>query len=68
MAKKSEMASMTVAELNKKEADLRRERFNLKLQLAIGQLEDTAAIGRTRRDLARTLTYKNQKLSAEKSK
>ena len=34
----------------------RQELFNLRFQHATGQLEDTAALKRAKRDLARTLT------------
>ena len=34
----------------------RQELFNLRFQHATGQLEDTAALRRAKRDLARTLT------------
>jgi large subunit ribosomal protein L29 len=34
----------------------RQELFNLRFQHATGQLEDTAALGRAKKDLARTLT------------
>jgi large subunit ribosomal protein L29 len=37
-------------------ANARQELFNLRFQHATGQLEDTAALRRAKRDLARTLT------------
>jgi large subunit ribosomal protein L29 len=37
-------------------AGARQELFNLRFQHATGQLEDTAALARAKRDLARTLT------------
>ena len=39
----------------------RQELFNLRFQHATGQLEDTAALGRAKRDLARTLTVARQR-------
>ena len=39
----------------------REELFNLRFQHATGQLEDTAALGRAKRDLARTLTVAEQR-------
>jgi large subunit ribosomal protein L29 len=39
----------------------RQELFNLRFQHATGQLEDTAALGRAKRDLARTLTVAKQR-------
>jgi large subunit ribosomal protein L29 len=41
--------------------DARQELFNLRFQHATGQLEDTAALGRAKRDLARTLTVARQR-------
>ena len=39
----------------------RQELFNLRFQHATGQLEDTAALGRAKRDLARGLTVARQR-------
>ena len=39
----------------------RQELFNLRFQHATGQLEDTAALGRAKRDLARALTVARQR-------
>ena len=39
----------------------RQELFNLRFQHATGQLEDTAALGRAKKDLARTLTVARQR-------
>jgi large subunit ribosomal protein L29 len=39
----------------------RQEIFNLRFQHATGQLEDTAALKRAKRDLARTLTVARQR-------
>ncbi len=39
----------------------RKEVFNLRFQHATGQLEDTAALKRAKRDLARTLTVANER-------
>jgi large subunit ribosomal protein L29 len=39
----------------------RQELFNLRFQHATGQLEDTAALGRAKRDLARLLTVARQR-------
>ena len=39
----------------------RQELFNLRFQHATGQLEDTAALRRAKRDLARTLTVAKQR-------
>ena len=42
-------------------ADSRQELFNLRFQHATGQLEDTAALRRAKRDLARTLTVASER-------
>jgi large subunit ribosomal protein L29 len=39
----------------------RQEIFNLRFQHATGQLEDTAALKRAKRDLARTLTVAHER-------
>ena len=39
----------------------RQEIFNLRFQHATGQLEDTAALTRAKRDLARTLTIARER-------
>ena len=39
----------------------RQELFNLRFQHATGQLEDTAALGRAKKDLARSLTVARQR-------
>ena len=54
--KGSEIQRMTDDELLAAEDDLRRTLFNLKIQHATGQLENTAKLGLTRRDLARVKT------------
>ena len=47
--KKNQFNGMTAAELKK-------ELFNLRFQLATGQLQDTMAIANTKRDIARAKT------------
>ncbi len=39
----------------------RQELFNLRFQHATGQLEDTAALGRAKKDLARTMTVARER-------
>ena len=43
-------------ELNDQLVDLRKEAFNLRFQVASGQLENTARIRQVRRDIARVKT------------
>lgn len=54
--KAKEVREMTVEELNKKLDDLKVELFNLRFQLAVNQLENTARIGEVKRDIARIKT------------
>ena len=50
--KKNQFNGMTAAELNDKVVELKKELFNLRFQLATGQLQDTMAIANTKRDIA----------------
>lgn len=55
--KTNEFAELTAAELEAKLRDLKEEAFNLRLQQATGQLENTDRIRIVRRDTARAMTY-----------
>lgn len=55
--KTNPFAELTVSELEAKLRDLREEAFNLRLQQATGQLENSARIRTVRRDTARVQTY-----------
>jgi large subunit ribosomal protein L29 len=54
--KAKELRDQTMEELTMKEGELRQEVFNLKLQKAAGQLANTAAIVKAKKDLARVKT------------
>lgn len=54
--KAKEVREMTVEELNKKLNDLKVELFNLRFQIAVNQLENTARIGEVKKDIARIKT------------
>ena len=54
--KKNQFSEMSAAELNEKVVELKKELFNLRFQLATGQLQDTMAIANTKRDIARCMT------------
>ena len=54
--KKNQFSEMSAAELNDKVVELKKELFNLRFQLATGQLQDTMAIVNTKRDIARAKT------------
>ncbi|MEW6054488.1 MAG: 50S ribosomal protein L29 [Nitrospirota bacterium] len=63
--KTSEFRAMTVNELNQKEQDLRKELFNLRFQQATGEIENPMRIRTVRKDIARVLTIKSEKLRAK---
>jgi large subunit ribosomal protein L29 len=48
-------------ELLNKAQELKKELFNLKIQMATGQLNNTALLNRTRKDLARIMTVIREK-------
>ena len=54
--KKNQFSEMSAAELNEKVVELKKELFNLRFQLATGQLQDTTAIHNTKREIARAKT------------
>ena len=56
MAKASELKELSLADLQKREAEFKEELFNLRFQLATGQLENTARISKVRKDIARVKT------------
>ncbi len=60
--KPSELKTMTIEELTKKEQDLRRELFNLRFQKTTGEIENPKRIGTVRKVLARVLTIKSEKV------
>lgn len=59
--KSSELRALSVDELKQKEIDLRKELFNLKFQLAKGELENNMRVHAVRKDIARVLTIATQK-------
>ena len=58
--KAKELVELSTEELLKKEADYRQELFNLRFQLATGQLENTARIKTVRKNIARVKTVLRQ--------
>ncbi|MBY0400526.1 50S ribosomal protein L29 [Myxococcota bacterium] len=64
--KASELRSLSVAELERKGAELRNELFDKRIRRATEQLEDTASLGRLRKDIARVETVLTQKREAGK--
>jgi large subunit ribosomal protein L29 len=56
MKKASTFRDMTKDELLLKLKELREASFNLRFQKATGQLENTAQLGKTRKDIGRVMT------------
>ena len=62
--KAEDLRTKTVDELRTQLVQLKKEAFNLRFQKASGQLENTVRERQVRRDIARVLTFLNQKNSA----
>ena len=60
----SELKEKSVEELNAELLELRKEQFNLRMQKATGQSEQTHTLKNVRRDIARVKTVLNQKAQA----
>jgi large subunit ribosomal protein L29 len=63
--KPSELIALTVDELGQKEKDLRKELFNLRFQMATGEIENPMRIRTVKKDIARVLTIKSEKLKVK---
>ncbi|APG27689.1 MAG: 50S ribosomal protein L29 [Desulfuromonadales bacterium C00003096] len=61
--KGNELRDLSVEELESKSQELNQELFNLKFQLATGQLENSARLPQTRKDIARVMTILREKRS-----
>ncbi|MGI9388402.1 MAG: 50S ribosomal protein L29 [Methyloligellaceae bacterium] len=59
--KVSDLHDMTVDQLQDELIKLKREQFNLRFQVASGQLENTARVRQVRRDIARIKTIESGK-------
>jgi large subunit ribosomal protein L29 len=65
--KAKEIRELTTAEIEQKIKALKEEGFNLRFQLATGQLENTARIRQVRKDIARMKTIiRERELAANK--
>ncbi|MGA2968181.1 MAG: 50S ribosomal protein L29 [Acidimicrobiales bacterium] len=53
----AEMRLLGDAELLERMSETRRELFNLRFQLATGQLDNSSRLGSVRRDIARLATF-----------
>ena len=60
-----DLRELTNAELEQKYLDFKDELFNLKFQLATGQLENTARVNVVKKNIARVLTLMNESKLAE---
>lgn len=58
--KAADFANMNAQQLNDKVKELKSELFNLRFQLATGQLENTMQITSVKRDIARAKTLLRQ--------
>ena len=56
-----EIRDLQDIELNERIATMRKDLFGLRFANATGELDDTAGIGRARRDLARALTVARER-------
>ena len=59
--KANEFVSMSNEQLTATVAELKKELFNLRFQLATGQLQNTMQITAVKRDIARAMTVLRQK-------
>ena len=60
--KAEELRDLTADELTQKERELKRKLFNLRFQKATGELDNTAELAKTRRDIARVMTVARGKM------
>ena len=56
-----EVRELTDEELSEKEEELQRKLFNLRFQLSTGELDNTAEIKSTKKDIARVKTIKRER-------
>ena len=63
--KVDDIRAMTPDQMDDEVLKLKKERFNLRFQRATGQLENTARLRETRRDIARIKTIAQQKRSSQ---
>jgi large subunit ribosomal protein L29 len=59
--KATELRELTIEELLQREAEMKRELFNLRFRRASGELDNTAELKKTRRDIARVMTVIRQR-------
>jgi large subunit ribosomal protein L29 len=59
--KAGEIRELTLEELKQKEQELRRKLLNLRFQRETGELDNTAELVKTRRDIARVMSVRREK-------
>ena len=59
--KAEELRELSIRELEDRERELARELFNLRFQMATGQLSNHTAIKKTKKDIARVKTVFKEK-------
>jgi large subunit ribosomal protein L29 len=59
--KSAELRDMSEADLRERIKTARRELFGLRFQHATGELDNTAGLGRAKRDVARALTIAHER-------
>ncbi|MHB8294217.1 MAG: 50S ribosomal protein L29 [Acidimicrobiales bacterium] len=64
MSRGGDIRQLDDDELRAKLVDVRKELFNLRFQLATGQLENTARLGQVRREVARVTTVYNERAAS----
>ena len=62
--KARELRDLDDSELSKRVIELRSDLFGLRFANATGELDDTAALGRAKHDLARALTVARERILA----
>jgi len=62
----SKLRDLTADELIQREADLRKELFNLRFQQATGEIENPMRIRAVRKDIVRVLTIKTEKIKEKR--
>jgi large subunit ribosomal protein L29 len=63
--KPADIRAMTVDQIDDEVLKLKKAQFNMRFQRATGQLENTAQVRQTRRDIARLKTIAAQKRAAQ---
>jgi large subunit ribosomal protein L29 len=63
--KANELRQKNENELGKELLDLRKAQFSLRMQLATQQLNNTAQLGKVRKDIARIKTIQREKAAAK---